>query len=138
MKVSKGLSTWAGLVGAVAGFLLALATFMDTFNELDPLAGLGPLAAAGLVLWKVIDGRMKQATALAANPVDRNLARWADNVATASNTRSVTWGTPRPGVSGTFAPAPPPAPLRSTKPGEFDREPTAPPADELRELTDCA
>ena len=46
MNISKGLASWSGVVGAIAGFLLAVATFMETFDALDPLAGLGPLLAA--------------------------------------------------------------------------------------------
>ena len=63
VKVTKGLATWAGLVAAVGQYILAIALFMDTFDEADPLAGLGALATATATLWKVIEGRMKQAQA---------------------------------------------------------------------------
>lgn len=66
VQVSKGLATWAGLVAAVGQYLLAIALFMDTFNDADPLAGLGALATATATLWKVIEGRMKQAEAATA------------------------------------------------------------------------
>lgn len=68
-KVSKGLATWAGLVAAVGQYALAVALFMDTFNDADPLAGLGPLATATVTLYGVIKGRMDQAKTLAARPM---------------------------------------------------------------------
>lgn len=101
MKISKGLATWAGLVGAVGGFLLALATFMDTFDELDPLAGLGPLAAAAAVLWKVIDGRMKQATAqieAGAKPAQLAPATYAIGSTGTGTYVTSTFTQPRPGA----------------------------------------
>jgi hypothetical protein len=124
MPVSKGVSTYAALIGAIATFGLAIATFLETFNELDPLAGLGPLLVAGGVLWKMIDSRGKQATALASRPPAPAPVTYATS-GTASTTApalyfdhtATTFQYPRPGVEG-----------------EFTREPKSPPPEELRDL----
>lgn len=64
-KVPKGLATWAAIVAAVGQYALAVALFLDTFDQADPLAGAVPLLTATATLWKMIDGRMKQASVLA-------------------------------------------------------------------------
>ena len=58
--VSKGLSTWAGIVGAVGQYAAAVAVYLA---DPDKATALGPLATATLTLITVILGRMSQAKA---------------------------------------------------------------------------
>ena len=58
MQVSKGLSTYAGLIAAVGQYAAAVALFLEAE---DPATGLGPLTTATVTLVTVIAGRMWQA-----------------------------------------------------------------------------
>lgn len=121
MQVRKGLATWAGLVAAAGQYALAIATFMNTFDDVDPTAGLGALATATATLYGVIKGRMDQAAVLAARAPLSAPVYFTGSVASSSGaTGHVTWG--------------PGGPLPATKPGEFAGEPDAPPEHELRDL----
>lgn len=81
MQIKKGLATWAGLVAAIGQYALSIALFMDTFDEADPTAGLGPLATATATLYAVIKGRMDQATAaIEATPKPGQLQAVTDSV----------------------------------------------------------
>lgn len=75
-KVSKGLATWAGIAAAVGQYVLAIATFMETFDQVDPLAGVVPLVTATAALWKVIEGRMAQAQSQAIAEVVGKRSSW--------------------------------------------------------------
>jgi hypothetical protein len=76
MKVSKGLGTYVGLVTASAQYLGAIALFLEAD---DQALALGPLATATLTLYKVLDGRFNQATALIENPKAAP-APWRDGI----------------------------------------------------------
>jgi hypothetical protein len=120
MQISKGLSTWAGLIAAVGQYLGAVAVFLEAS---DSAVALGPLATATATLIVVIAGRMKQAdtalkhatapaTTLTLQPAQ------ADQIASAvsgaiggkvglgysgtANTANVAWTQPRPGAEVTL------------------------------------
>lgn len=118
MKISKGLATWAGLVAAGGQYALAIATFMETFNDVDPTAGLGALATATATLYGVIKGRMDQATAVIQNPAPTKPSGWVtSNEALAG---SLVAGTvfSAPSLAGTHLRAP-----SSEEPGDEDALP---------------
>lgn len=103
-KVPKGLATWAGLIAAAGQYALSLALFLDSFDQTDPVSGIAPLVTATATLWKVIEGRMRQAQTLAR--VDAAKAIRPAPVATYQRPQSAgsgarvmsTWREPRPGA----------------------------------------
>lgn len=115
MKITKGLGTWAGLVGALGQYLAAVALFLAAD---DQALALGPLATATLTLYKVLDGRFGQAVAAIENPKPAPLSFSTGtpggfSTATISDVRRVgeagsltgsTFTTPRPGASMTNLP----------------------------------
>jgi hypothetical protein len=70
-KVPKGLATWAGVIAAVGQYAGAVAVFLAADDQALAIA---PLVTATGVLWKVIEGRMRQAQTLAALDHERQQA----------------------------------------------------------------
>lgn len=60
VQVSKGLATWAGIVGALGQYAAAVAVFLD---DPDKATAAAPLGTATVTLIVLIVGRMSQAKA---------------------------------------------------------------------------
>lgn len=59
-KVAFGLASKLGTAGAVTGFIMALIAFIGGDRSEETI---GPLVVGGLLLYAVVDGRMKQRAA---------------------------------------------------------------------------
>lgn len=119
VQVSKGLATWAGIVGALGQYAAAVAVFL---NDPDKATAAAPLGTATVTLVTLIVGRMWQAKEMAwVNTQPSIAAALAEREAsTVAAGQVVASSTPRPMVEFTNASAPPSRRVPQQDVPEFD------------------